>query len=66
MDGREAPYGGLRDTLWLADGWREYPFERTTPGLSTDTLNRVVDSVAVWVAGAMCYADGLWMRIEAR
>ena len=48
----ETPYGGLREPLWLADGWREYTFEWTTPELSTDTLHFAVGTAVIWEANA--------------
>ncbi len=45
-------WSGLRDALWLADGWREYTFEWTTPELSTDTLHFAVGTAVIWEANA--------------
>ena len=62
----ETPYGGLRDALWLADGWREYVFEWTTPELSTDTLHLAVGTAVIWEADATHYVDDLSVTVEAR
>jgi hypothetical protein len=62
----ETPYGGLRDALWLADGWREYAFEWTTPELSTDTLYLAVGTAVIWEADATHYVDDLSVRVEQR
>jgi hypothetical protein len=60
----ETPYGGLREPLWLADGWREYAFEWTTPELSTDTLYLAVGTAVVWETGATHYVDDLSVSTE--
>ncbi len=62
----ETPYGGLRDALWLADGWREYAFEWTTPELSTDTLHLAVGTAVIWEADATHYVDDLSVSVEPR
>ncbi|WP_336025129.1 hypothetical protein [Halobellus salinisoli] len=62
----ETPYGGLREPLWLADGWREYAFEWTTPTLSTDTLHLAIGTAVVWEANAAHYVDDVSVTIEAR
>jgi len=60
----ETPYGGLREPLWLTDGWREYSFEWTTPELSTDTLHLAVGTAVIWEADATHYIDDLAVTIE--
>ncbi|RAW46235.1 hypothetical protein DQW50_05565 [Halorubrum sp. 48-1-W] len=62
----ETPIGGLREPLWLADGWREYSFEWTTPELSTDTLHFAVGTAVIWEADATHYIDDLTVSIEPR
>ena len=62
----ETPYGGLRDALWLADGWREYAFEWTTPELSTDTLYLAVGTAVIWEADATHYVDDVRVDVELR
>jgi hypothetical protein len=62
----ETPYGGLREPLWLADGWHEYSFEWTTPELSTETLHFAVGTAVIWEADATHYADDLSVAIEPR
>ena len=62
----ETPYGGLREPLWLADGWHEYDFEWTTPELSTDTLYLAVGTAVIWEADATHYVDDLSVSTEAR
>lgn len=62
----ETPYGGLREPLWLSNGWREYAFEWTTPTLPTDTIFLAVGSAVVWEADATHYVDELAVSIETR
>ncbi|MFB6270511.1 MAG: hypothetical protein ABEH83_11235 [Halobacterium sp.] len=62
----ETPYGGLREPLWLADGWREYRFEWTTPELATDTLHLAVGTAVVWETGATHYVDDLSVTVAPR
>lgn len=62
----ETPYGGLREPLWLADGWREYIFEWTTPELSTDTLYLAVGHAVVWEGDATHYIDDIAIEFEER
>jgi hypothetical protein len=62
----ETPYGGLREPLWLADGWREYRFEWTTPELTTDTLHFAVGTAVIWEADATHYVDDLSVTVEPR
>lgn len=60
----ETPIGGLREPLWLSDGWREYTFEWTTPELSTQTLQFAVGTAVIWEADATHYIDDLSISIE--
>jgi hypothetical protein len=62
----ETPFGGLREPLWLSDGWREYSFEWTTPELSTETLHLAVGTAVIWEADATHYIDDLSITIEPR
>lgn len=62
----ETPYGGLREPLWLTDGWREYTFEWTTPELSTDTLYVAVGTSVVWEGDATHYVDDISVELEAK
>lgn len=62
----ETPYGGLREPLWLADGWREYSFEWTTPELSTDTLHVAVGTAVVWEGDATHFVDDVEIEFESR
>jgi len=62
----ETPFGGLREPLWLADGWREYRFEWTTPELSTDTLHFAVGTAVIWEADAEHFIDDLSVTIQPR
>ena len=57
---------GRREPLWLAEGWREYSFEWTTPELSTDTLHFAVGTAVLWEADATHYVDDLSVTIEPR
>lgn len=60
----ETPYGGLLEPLWLADDWREYTFEWTTPELTTDTLHFAVGTAVIWEADATHYVDDLSVTVE--
>ena len=62
----ETPYGGLREPLWLADGWREYAFEWTTPTLSTDTLYVAVGTSVIWEGDATHFVDDLTVELTPR
>jgi hypothetical protein len=62
----ETPYGGLREPLWLADGWREYSFEWTTPELSTETLYVAVGHAVIWEGDATHYVDDITVEFEER
>ncbi len=62
----ETPYGGLREPLWLADGWREYAFEWTTPEIATDTLYVAVGTAVIWEADATHYVDEISVTLEER
>lgn len=62
----ETPYGGLREPLWLADGWREYAFEWTTPEVTTDTLYVAVGTAVIWETGATHYVDEISVELEER
>lgn len=62
----ETPYGGLREPLWLADGWREYSFEWTTPELSTETLYVAVGHAVIWEGDATHYVDDISVEFRER
>jgi hypothetical protein len=62
----ETPYGGLREPLWLADGWREYAFEWTTPTLSTDTFHVAVGTSVIWEGDATHFVDDLSVELTPR
>ncbi|MDS0222523.1 hypothetical protein NDI54_14355 [Haloarcula sp. S1AR25-5A] len=62
----QTPYGGLREPLWLADGWREYTFEWTTPELSTDTLYIALGTSVIWEGDATHYIDDITVDIETQ
>jgi hypothetical protein len=62
----DTPIGGLREPLWLAEGWREYRFEWTTPALSTDILHFAVGTAVIWEGDATHYVDDLSVSIELR
>lgn len=62
----ETPIGGLREPLWLADGWREYRFEWTTPEITTETLHFAVGTAVIWEANATHYIDDLSVTISPR
>ncbi len=62
----ETSYGGLREPLWLADGWREYRFVRTTPELSADTLNVALGHAVTWGGDATHHVDDISVEFEER
>lgn len=62
----ETPYGGLREPLWLSDGWREYAFEWTSPELSTDTLYVAVGTAVIWESDVTHYVDDITVEFEER
>ena len=62
----ETPYGGLREPLHLAEGWREYAFTWTTPELSTDRLYVALGTSVVWETEATHYIDDVRVEIEPR
>ncbi|MGB9955693.1 hypothetical protein ACOZ4B_04800 [Haloferax prahovense] len=62
----ETPYGGLREPLWLADGWREYRFEWTSPELSTDTLYLALGHAVIWEGDATHYIDDITVEFAER
>lgn len=62
----ETAYGGLREPLWLADGWREYSFQWTTPELTTDTLYIAIGTAVVWEGDATHYVDDISVELEVR
>jgi hypothetical protein len=62
----ETPYGGLREPLWLADGWREYTFEWTTPELATDTLFVAVGTSVIWEGDATHFVDDVSVTLSPR
>lgn len=62
----ETPYGGLREPLWLADGWREYSFEWTTPEIGTETLFLAVGTSVIWEGDATHYVDDITVTFEWR
>ena len=62
----ETPYGGLREPLWLAEGWREYAFEWRTPELPTDTLYVAVGTSVIWEGDATHFVDDLSVELRPR
>jgi hypothetical protein len=62
----ETAYGGLREPLWLADGWREYGFEWTTPRLDAERLYLAVGTSVIWEADATHYVDEISVEIASR
>jgi hypothetical protein len=60
------PYGGLREPLWLADGWREYSFEWRTPEFQTDTLYVAVGTSVIWEGDATHFVDDLSVELRPR
>ncbi|MFC6862888.1 hypothetical protein ACFQGE_05365 [Halomicroarcula sp. GCM10025817] len=62
----ETPYGGLREPLWLSEGWREYAFEWTTPQLDADTLYVAAGTSVIWEGDATHYVDDVAVELESR
>ena len=62
----ETAYGGLREPLWLSDGWREYRFEWQTPELSTDTLYIALGHAVIWEGDATHFIDDIEVRFAER
>lgn len=59
-------YGGLREPLWLTDGWREYSFKWTSPTLTTDTLYIALGTSVIWEGDATHYLDDVTVNLEPR
>jgi len=57
------PYGGLREPLHLAEGWREYAFEWTTPELATDALHVAVGTSVVWETEMTHFVDDVTVEL---
>ncbi len=62
----ETPHGGLREPLWLTDGWRTYTFGWTTPELSTETLYIALGTAVVWETDATHYVDDIVIEADPR
>ena len=62
----ETAYGGLREPLWLTDGWREYRFEWTTPALSSETLYVALGTSVIWEGDATHFVDDVTVSFEER
>lgn len=62
----ETAYGGLREPLWLTEGWREYSFQWTTPELDTDTLYLAVGTSVIWESDVPHYVDEITAEFENR
>lgn len=62
----ETPYGGLREPLWLTNGWREYSFEWMTPKISTDTLYLSLGTSVIWEGDATHYLDEITVEFAGR
>lgn len=58
----QTPYGGLREPLWLTDGWHKYSFTWVTPKITTDTLYIAVGTSVIWEGDATHYVDDI--RVE--
>lgn len=58
-----APYGGLRQPLHLAEGWREYDFEWTVDDAPA-TLYLAVGVSVVWESDATHYVDDVEVSLE--
>ena len=62
----ETPYGGLREPLWLTDGWREYTFEWTTPRIASETLYVALGTAVIWEGDATHYVDAVTVDLNER
>lgn len=62
----ETAYGGLREPLWLTEGWREYSFQWTAPELATDTLYIAVGTSVIWESDVAHYVDEVTVEFESR
>lgn len=62
----QTPYGGLRQPLYLSEGWREYGFEWGTPTLSTDTLYVSVGVAVIWESTLTNYVDEVRVSLRQR
>ena len=62
----ETSYGGLREPLWLAEGWRTYEFEWTTPELPTETLWLALGTSVIWESVATHYVDAVTVDLAQR
>lgn len=59
----DAPFGGLREPLHLAEGWREYSFE-WDPETTPESLFLAVGVAVVWESDATHYVDDIVVRAE--
>lgn len=59
----DAPFGGLREPLHLAEGWREYTFD-WEPDSTPDSLFLAVGVSVVWEADATHYLDDVVVTAE--
>ena len=59
----DAPYGGLREPLHLAEGWREYSFE-WEPESTPESLFLALGVSVVWEADATHYLDDVVVTAE--
>ncbi|WP_135364308.1 hypothetical protein [Halosimplex halophilum] len=59
----DAPYGGLREPLHLAEGWREYAFD-WDPDEAPERLFLSVGVAVVWEADATHYVDDIEVTAE--
>lgn len=62
----ETEYGGLREPLWLTEGWREYSFQWMTAELATDTLFLAVGTAVTWESDLSHYVDEITVEFEKR
>lgn len=60
------PFGGLREPLWLADGWREYTFEWRTRELDTETVHLALGTSVVWESDVTHYLDDIVVERSPR
>lgn len=58
------PYGGLREPLWVKDGWRAYSFDWTTPEVTTDRLYIALGTSVIWEGDATHFIDNVHVEFS--
>lgn len=60
----DAPVGGLREPLDLAEGWREYAFAWESPPIAGGTLHFAVGVTVVWETDRSDYLDDVTLDLH--